>query len=153
MENTSGSYYKSSLIKMWANFAIQFETLLAYSPVFAKCKNWCGTAGDSNNYLNITKKKKKESQAPSPFISYKKLNKSQGQVIKNNILIYECTFCIAQPYGTKIWSHITSSVNQLQPADLIGGLSEGLVTVAENSKADGQNTVSYSLGVRPGAGV
>lgn len=48
---------------------------------------------------------------------------------------------------------ITSSVNQLQPADLIGGLGEGLVTVAENSKADGENTVSYSLGVRPCAGV
>lgn len=68
-------------------------------------------------------------------------------------------FCIAQPLRHQTVWHLllifknTSSVNQLQSADLIGGLGEGLVTVAENSKADGQNTVSYSLGVCPCAGV
>lgn len=62
---------------------------------------------------NITKKK--ESQAPSPFISYKN-KKSQGQVIKNNNLIYECTFVVAQTYGTKIWSHIFNNHFKCQSA-------------------------------------
>lgn len=50
-------------------------------------------------------------------------------------------------------STMSSSVNQLQPADLIGGLGKGLVAVAKNSKADGQNTVSHRFGVRPRAGI
>lgn len=82
--------------------------------------------------------------------------RSQGQILKMNNLIYECTSvspnCMA-PRSDPTSLTITSSVNQLQPADLIGGLGKGLVTVAENSKADGQNTVSYGLGVRPCAGV
>jgi len=68
-----------------------------------------------------------------------------------NVLLYHPTVW----HQDLMWDHIfnSSSVNQLQPANLIGGLGKGLVTVAENSKADGQNTVSYSLGVCPCAGI
>lgn len=47
----------------------------------------------------------------------------------------------------------TSGVNQLQPADLIGRLGEGGMSVTEQGEADGQDTVAYGLWVGSGAGV
>lgn len=47
----------------------------------------------------------------------------------------------------------TSGVDQLEPADLIGCLSEGGVSVTEQGEADGQDAVTHRPGVGPGAGV
>lgn len=106
----------------------------------------------------ICKEKTQKSPKYSPHLTpiTKKKKEKEVRTEKNkqllNALLYRST-PQSPNYMAPRSDPTSSGVNQLQSADLIGGLCESLVTVAEDSKADGQNTVSYSLGIRSCAGV